>query len=49
VALHEAGLGGTGAARDALMQVQGSLLPRKDTFTSAQLSLVPGAAFAGLT
>ena len=37
MALHTAGLTGTQAARDAMMTVKGTLLPRKDMFTSAQL------------
>jgi hypothetical protein len=37
MALHTAGLAGTQAARDAMMTVKGTLLPRKDMFTSAQV------------
>mmetsp|Transcript_40373 Transcript_40373/g.127044 ORF Transcript_40373/g.127044 Transcript_40373/m.127044 type:complete len:629 (-) Transcript_40373:140-2026(-) len=39
VALHEAGLDGTSAARDAMMTVKGTLVPRRDMFTSEQLSM----------
>lgn len=39
MALHSAGLDNTKAGREAMMQVKGSLLPRRDTFTSDQLGL----------
>lgn len=38
VALHENGLAGTEAGREALMRIKGSLMPRKDMFTSDQLA-----------
>eukprot|EP00287_Rhodomonas_sp_CCMP768_P028805 CAMPEP_0202839206 /NCGR_PEP_ID=MMETSP1389-20130828/51838_1 /ASSEMBLY_ACC=CAM_ASM_000865 /TAXON_ID=302021 /ORGANISM="Rhodomonas sp., Strain CCMP768" /LENGTH=106 /DNA_ID=CAMNT_0049515631 /DNA_START=1 /DNA_END=321 /DNA_ORIENTATION=+ len=42
VALHENGLAGTQAGREALMQIKGSLIPRKDMFTSEQLGGLVG-------